>query len=84
MSQATIEKPSVPTEPLGPRFRLSGLLLRAGNLSLTPIDHVFGSAASTRRFIGYSFALLALLLAAMPTLGLAGLVVLHHALGSVR
>lgn len=65
-------------------WRSIGLLLRGGTSMHGPLDHVFDSAASTRRFVGYSFALLALLLAAVPALGLAGLVVLHHALEVVR
>jgi hypothetical protein len=65
-------------------WRSIGLLLRAGNPTFAPCDHIFDSISFTCRFFGYSFALLALLLAAVPTLALAGLVVLHHALGAAR
>ena len=60
------------------------LLLRAGSISIAPLDHVFDSLATRRRFLGYSLSLLALLLAAMPTFALAGLVVLHHTLEAIR
>ena len=61
-------------------WRSVGLLLWAGEPPRAPLDHVFDSAALTRRFVGYSFASSALFLAAVPTFALAGLVVLHHAL----
>ena len=61
-------------------WRSIGLLLSARSPSPAPLDRVFDSATALRRFFGFSFAMSVVLLAAVPTLALAGLVVLHHAL----
>jgi hypothetical protein len=64
-------------------WRSVGLLVSAGSPRPSPFDQALDSPASARRFAGYWCALLALLLAAVPTLALTGLVILHHALGLV-
>jgi hypothetical protein len=61
-------------------WRSLGLLVTAWNPRPSPLDHVIDSAASARQFLAYWCALSALLLAAIPTLALTGLVLLHHAL----
>jgi hypothetical protein len=43
---------------------------------------VFDSPGVACRFAGYTAAFWALLLAALPTLAVAGLIVLHHALAA--
>jgi hypothetical protein len=46
-----------------------------------PLDRIFDSRGSSCRFLGAWAALTALLIAAVPTLALAGLIVLHRVLG---
>ncbi len=61
-------------------WRSVGLLILARNPAPAPFDHLFHSAASARRFVGYWCAFSALLMAAAPALALTGVLVLHHAL----
>jgi hypothetical protein len=63
-------------------WRSLTLLVSASSRRRSPLDHILDSRASARQFFGYWCAFWALLLAAIPTLGLTGLIVLHHALGA--
>ena len=59
------------------------LLASARGARPSPLDHMVDSAASARQFVGYWGALFALLVAALPTLAMTGLVILHHALAMI-
>jgi hypothetical protein len=61
-------------------WRSLGLLASAQSTRPTPLDRVFDSPGSARRFLGFWTALSALFLAALPGLALAGLIALHHVL----
>jgi hypothetical protein len=76
-SDASLWFPAVIIPWLG--WRSGILLISSGNPGPAPFDSLFDSAARARRFVGYSCALLALLLVAVPTLAMTGLLVLHHA-----
>jgi hypothetical protein len=65
-------------------WRSSGLLVSARRDVPASLDQVFDSPRVACRFAGYSLAFWALLLAALPTLALAGLIVLHHALAAIQ
>jgi hypothetical protein len=56
------------------------LLLATRDAGGLPLDQVFVSATSARRFAAHWILLCTLLIAALPTLTMAGLLLLHHAM----
>jgi hypothetical protein len=65
-------------------WRSLGLLLAAGTPQPAPLDRLVESRAMAGRFVGYFSALLALFIAAVPILAMAGLIGLHHAILMAR
>jgi len=63
-------------------WRTVGLLFSVRGSAEAPLDRVVDDPARACSFVGYWAALWALLVAALPTLALAGLMLLHQAIGA--